>query len=333
MLFYLAKPTHGGWVSFSAHLALVTGAPFIYKIGSRVEGKARAFGWSVNYTNVSVDYFAQMKNITILCLEKSHYNLLPVIAQKIKAGHRINLITHDTVEFKKEALDFIKEYNDKINLISIRPTIRDYLEDKYGIHSKYIAHPFYPYERTKREPNQQSIAISRVDFDKHTDVIIEANYKLEKEERIKIIGKINNVYEWQKLNKVVKPEHSPFHSKYPEYMGIMKLDFDFLDGVLAGRKFMVDLSAIHDDGGGTQYTFLEAMYNKIPLVLNGKWSTGQDSDKFKDGYNCWMVNDSNELARLIKISPISGSLVENNKKLIELHTSPALFTEWNKALA
>ncbi|MBA3286096.1 MAG: hypothetical protein H0U27_13705 [Nitrosopumilus sp.] len=34
---------------------------------------------------------------------------------------------------------------------------------------------------------------------------------------------------------------------------------------------MIDLSEIPHDGGGTQYTFLEAIYNNSAIVLNRKW--------------------------------------------------------------
>ena len=34
---------------------------------------------------------------------------------------------------------------------------------------------------------------------------------------------------------------------------------------------MVDLSQLPNDGGGTQYTFLEAIYNNSAIILNRKW--------------------------------------------------------------
>ena len=54
---------------------------------------------------------------------------------------------------------------------------------------------------------------------------------------------------------------------------------------------MVDLSEIPEDGGGTQYTFLEAVYNNCAIVLNRKWIESVDKKyrDFKEGYNCYAV--------------------------------------------
>ena len=41
--------------------------------------------------------------------------------------------------------------------------------------------------------------------------------------------------------------------------------------ILLGCKFVIDLSLIKNDGGGTQYTFLEAIYNDCVLVLHNDW--------------------------------------------------------------
>lgn len=337
-LFYLAKPKHGGWVSFSAHLALCLGINHVNKIGAKLEDKSRDFGWGVQYQNLPVDYFAQLPKVTILCLEKSHYGLLPIIKQKLDKGHKVSLITHDTVELKHEAIDFLKE-NPAINLVAIRSSISEYLADKFGIESKFIAHPFFPYAHISRPANnikrRKSVAISRVDFDKNTHEIIDANYELESYERIEIYGKINNVYEYQVLNKMLQNNHIPFNIAYPEYRGPMKLRFDYLDGVFEAKKFMVDLSTIHDDGGGTQYTFLEAMYNRIPLILHKRWSTGSDKDIFKDNINCQMVSNSEELAKTIRASYATvpdRDMLETNYKIVKNHSSVELADQWTAAL-
>ena len=52
-LLYLAKPTYGGWVSFTAHLALKYNYQII-KLSNRTENQTRDFGYSAKYRNVSL---------------------------------------------------------------------------------------------------------------------------------------------------------------------------------------------------------------------------------------------------------------------------------------
>ena len=338
-LFYLAKPKHGGWVSFSAHLALCLGIHQINKIGAELENKGRDFGWGIKYQNTPIEYFAASPKVAILALEKTHYGLLPVIKQKLDAGHRVSLVTHDTVELKNEAIDFLKD-NRNIRLIAIRPTISKYLADKHGLESIFIRHPFFPYAHsstvaraTGKGGNGKSVAISRVDFDKNTHTIIDANYLLEPNQRIEIYGKINNIYQYQVIDKqVLQNREIPFNIAYPEYKGPMKLNFPFLDSVFSLKKYMVDLSTIHDDGGGTQYTFLEAMYNRIPLILHSKWATGKDSDIFKDGGNCNMVSNSEELAKQITKGNYPAGALETNYKMVRQHSTEELADKWTGEL-
>jgi hypothetical protein len=40
---------------------------------------------------------------------------------------------------------------------------------------------------------------------------------------------------------------------------------------------MVDLSELAKDGGGTQYTFLDAIYHDCAIVLNRKWMEMRDT--------------------------------------------------------
>ena len=44
--------------------------------------------------------------------------------------------------------------------------------------------------------------------------------------------------------------------------------------------FVVDMSIIKGDGGGTQYTFLEAIYHDCALILHKEWV--EAGDTFKD---------------------------------------------------
>jgi hypothetical protein len=74
--------------------------------------------------------------------------------------------------------------------------------------------------------------------------------------------------------------------------------------ILSEGKFMVDLSVLRHDGGGTQYTFLEAIHNDTVLIINRKWIENVNSKycDFKEGYNCYAVSNGQDLAEIINKS-------------------------------
>ena len=102
------------------------------------------------------------------------------------------------------------------------------------------------------------------------------------------------------------------------YQGTFKKDFSDLNNVLSDAKYMIDLSAIHNDGGGSQYTFLEAIYQGAALVLNEKWVANTNS-VFKDKYNCFVVKDEKDLVKLLKKWPGVTKIRNNAKKLLQPH--------------
>jgi hypothetical protein len=46
---------------------------------------------------------------------------------------------------------------------------------------------------------------------------------------------------------------------------------------LANSKFMVDLSSLPMDRGGTQYTFLDAINHNCAIILNKQWIENVDA--------------------------------------------------------
>ena len=82
---------------------------------------------------------------------------------------------------------------------------------------------------------------------------------------------------------------------------------------------MIDLSTIKDDGGGTQYTFLEAIYNDCILILNREWI--DKGDLFVENENCLAVKDEYELRDiLLGIREFDKkNIINNAKKILENH--------------
>ena len=82
------------------------------------------------------------------------------------------------------------------------------------------------------------------------------------------------------------------------------------------------MSIIKGDGGGTQYTFLEAIYHDCILILHKDWIN--QSDLFQDKVNCLAVSNENELVELLmnEISEEDKQILRTNaKKIVDTHSS------------
>ena len=95
----MAKPSYGGWVSFTVHLAKKYGFP-LYKIGKRTERmkngefRMRNFGYGVKYTNISIEDAKQLDNILITAIDKKYYEYLDSFPDNT------GLVIHDPTEVK-----------------------------------------------------------------------------------------------------------------------------------------------------------------------------------------------------------------------------------------
>ena len=148
----------------------------------------------------------------------------------------------------------------RFEVITIRETVSKLLKEKYKIKNKFLLHPFYEFPKNV-DKNKKCGFNFTIDFDKHTDIILKANKKLNNP--VDIYGAVNDLY--------------VFHGKLKElgfkkyYKGKFEKSFEAIHDLLSKYKFVVDMSAIKNDGGGSQYTFLEAIYMDCVLVqvLNG----------------------------------------------------------------
>jgi hypothetical protein len=83
---------------------------------------------------------------------------------------------------------------------------------------------------------------------------------------------------------------------------------------------MVDMSTIKNDGGATQYTFLEAIYEDCILILNNEWIS--KGSLFVSGENCIGVSDEKELSDVLNndiSQELSDLILKNSKKILEDH--------------
>ena len=87
-------------------------------------------------------------------------------------------------------------------VITIRESVQDYLVKTFQIDSKFLRHPFYSYPPPSKNPGlgYNAVSISRIDFDKNTDLILKANQLIEnKQNHIYLFGAENRIYVHHKL--------------------------------------------------------------------------------------------------------------------------------------
>ena len=326
-LLYLAKPTYGGWVSFTAHLANLTDS-HLFRIAkqsetTKGEPKYRPYGYGINYHNISLVDFRTMvaesgQPYLITAIDSNYFKILPELP---KGGY---LVIHDPTEIKAKKGE-LRQYLSGFNIITIRQSVSDYL-DQLGIQNRFILHPYVsPFsspEVITTQNKQGCVSISRIDYDKHTEIILRANQILL--DPIAIYGAKNDRYVYHHLQKI-----DPMRENMPgsNYRGRFPKDFDSLSKILAPAKFVVDLSRIKDDGGGSQYTFLEAIDHGCILILHHDWVSNSNSE-FQDGVNCLAVKDEDSLAHILNSDWCESDLDrirDNARELLEQHLAT---TDW-----
>jgi len=306
-LLYLAKPTYGGWVSFTAHLALKNGFP-LYKISKRSEKNSRPYGYNVSYNNISLERLKELVdegNIPVVtAIDKNFYHVLEILPDNSY------IVIHDPTEFNKVSKKVVLDNLKRFRVITIRQLVSNLLNN-LGINNQFIIHPYVSMLNNNNNNKKGAISISRIDYDKNTDIIVKANQILEQDgnyhNKIEIYGDINERYIYQKLKDYdsfkTSDEQSMYRGRFPK-------DFNMLKELLVVKKYVVDMSSISMDGGGTQYTFLEAIDAGCVLILNKKW-TNTPNSIWKDGYNCYSVSNEYELANLLN-KELDTSIVKKN---------------------
>jgi hypothetical protein len=163
-------------------------------------------------------------------------------------------------------------------------------------------------------------SISRIDFDKHIELIADANNLLhEHGQRVAIYGMENRLYTHHKLEARSPNWRENYRGKFPT------------DSVWAGVKVarrykqVVDMSVIVGDGGGTEYTHLEALDAGCGLILHSDWRT---PDCEMDGY-ARFVGNGRELADML-LRDLPTYVAD---ELFHAHDATRIAVEYEKVLA
>ncbi len=331
-IFYLSNYRYGGCTTFTAHLIhILKKRNQVICLTEAFNKSMGDFGYGIKYEKRQVEFLNGVKKMFIADMYQNFY-LLKHLKEK-----DISIVIHDPGEIFRENEEYLKNWK----VLVIRKSVKAYLKEKYNINAKFIYHPFFPYKKYAEIDNQDGrgkyndnsvnnnnnnrsdiISISRIAPHKNIDMLLRANKKINKNP-IKIYGLPDSHYVSSKLNKLNFNQY---------YYGLFDKSFWRVSYILSKSKFMVDLSEIPNDGGGTQYTFLEAIYNDCTIILNRKWieSVNKKYRDFEEGYNCYAVSNERELIDLINngVNIDTEKVVKNSTKLMHRHIQSA--TKWNK---
>ena len=263
-ILYLSKVGYGGWTTFCVHLHLTTGWP-IYKLSKRCETRQRSFGYGCSYKNISK---LPKAPIVVAAVGKHFYSQL----ETLPVGTVI--VIHDPTELRSQ---IVREQLNRFRVIVIRESMLRHIPG-----AEYLPHPFYSYPTEKSDAPYKAVSISRIDYDKHTDIILAANAN---GAQIDVWGFANRQYVFFKLKEMS-------FEKY--YKGGFGKTFEALGEALKDARVVVDMSQIKQDGGGSQYSFLEAIHHGCALILHRNWVEHPNSI-WKDGINCTAVSTPEEL--------------------------------------
>lgn len=305
-ILYATKVNIGGWATFTRHLfdSLVAEGQeaTIVKIGNRTEEFMRPFGdQGHQYQNVAeadLIRWAKGDPMIIAALGK-HY--VETAEKLIAKGAKV--VIHDTAE-STNRMDVGEAW-------VIRKALR-----RAAPRTRFIRHPYVPHERPVEAQRRavKAVATSRVDFDKNTAMILDANRL---GANINIVGFENRLYTRFKI----MPD-------YPEWVQSPGTHPKTGAGSYAHcltAKFMVDLTDIKGDGGGTQYTFLEAWdAGAVPII--GEWWI-REKDDMKVAENCWAIRDAHDLLSTLRSSGAIATREEmaamGRRRLLKKH-APAI---------
>jgi hypothetical protein len=306
---YMAKPVYGGWVTFTSHLSQKFKYP-IFKPAKRSENRSRDFGYGSTYQNLTIDLITDKQQLFITAVDKHYYEYLEHFPQDTL------LVIHDPTEVSGKNNKLV-ELLDKFKIITIRKSVQEYLLKHFQKESVFLKHPFYEYPKPSFGKLNKCVSVSRIDFDKHTDIILKSN--LICDNKIMIYGAENRLYVHHKLKDLQFHDYwkGKFDKKYP------MVDKEGND-ILGPSKYMIDLSIIKNDGGGSQYTFLEAIYNDCILILHNDWIS--QGDTFQHNSNCLGVSNESEIKQILESDVNYDHIIENAKLLLIDHIS----VDWAK---
>ena len=327
-LFYMSKVRFGGFVSYTTHLARALKEAGhdcrIYKVRKRTEKNERDFGDGVGSLNVSIEDALRI-------ISNSEYSIITAtwwkgwsedISKLLEAGAEV--VIHDHTEYNQEFIELMDV--EGVRPITIRETNTRNLKEK-GLYPVFVPHPYVPHfsDIPVGVRPYRAISVARMDYDKRTALMIEANEILPMDLRIQFWGTHTRAYMYQKIVGKFEGWDDPRHYTgpcYPREQQHFPKEPGFAATLNSQAEFSCDMSAIVGDGGGTQYSFLEAIDGGAVVVLNRDWFVHGFPNELKDEVNCLAVVDAADLADLLLYNRREDwlDIVDNSTDILADHS-------------
>ncbi len=307
-LLYARKDLGGGSTSFSVHLYIALKMAGHDVNFYRVVNKPRKTSVFSGYKDVNVLYATPddlrciVKTGPMLLTAPERSKDLPdpgLLVDLLKLGMRV--VVHDPNEFfhdgHKGSFDHLEEMrrpgllNGGIryqSIICIRPTMLSFFPS-----GRWIPHPYVPEFGVWNGENMRdrlaACSLARVTFVKRSEILLQANEVLDSD-RIDLWGRENRLYTYHKVKKQF-PSFKQGNTGTPFERGIAARK-------ASEYKLAIDMTYFPNDGGGSQYSFMEAWDGGAVNVIHKDWLRYRG--EMKEGFNCLCVRDSDELAATVR---------------------------------
>ena len=284
---------YGGWPTYKKHLQHALEANGCKVNCISLESPTGHHEWVTKIKELPID---SLLHIDVLQLDKC--------SDKIKndlLNRELIVTIHDPTELKENNIKFLSSHKNLL-VVFIRKSMLSHKKIGCIKHAVYIPHP-YKCESNGNATGNRIICTSRIDYDKNIKIILEADCGIELWS-----AHINRIYDYHELKGI---------KNNLDYKG----GFGSPKDVYPGARALVDLSTIYGDGGGTQYTFLEAMDYGLQLILNKEWATKKNNELIP-GIHYIPVSTSKELKETIlkvRNSDIPIEMADAHEDILEEH--------------
>lgn len=311
-LLYARKDIGGGSTSFAVHLKLAFERAKIPVMLIRIGTKSKpAFhpylGEHYFWTCDDLRDLVKRDGSRILLVASERKKNLPepgILEDLLNLG--MSIVVHDPNEFgifecvQSLQNSFLSDNTNKI--FCIRPTMKEFFPKAICIPHPYVEVPVkWPKQR------KPACSLARVTFVKRTEIILEADRKLSQENKVKLFGAENRLYAHHKLKKL-----------FPDYqLGNTGLPFEWGASVNAAKDYWlsIDMTYFPNDGGGSQYSFMESWNAGSVVVVHKDWL--RYHGEMKDEINCIAVSSASELKDLIEATANDVTFQEHLKNIAD----------------
>lgn len=301
-LFYNSPNTYGGWVTYTSHLIdtlqAVGAEVSLFKLTRRGEKRTRNFGYDKRYRNISIEEALARSNVKLIVAGAKNFRKT---TDTLYHDGNASIVVHDPTELKNlpEPLDMNRCVVIRQRGVETLPLANNSILLPYR--PTFIRHPYVQKELPFASRKHLAISTSRIDFDKHTEILLDANRLLPEEKKIVIRGFENRLY--TKFKIVPKyPEWVQSKAHYPR-------ENDYAFNLMCDYIFNVDMTLIKGDGGGTQYTWLEAWNAGCIPIIHKEWLLDTPDD-MRENYNCIVIETAKELAEVLQM-PMSDTTLQS----------------------